>query len=139
VFIPNLGSYQVNEVAIQPKDIPLDYELSHSAQKMRPPFRAGSVARFDLRRIRAVSGTLKLRSDGVLTPLENYKFVLDGTAGTAQISTIRDGNFYIENIIPGRYSAELNVDDKRCRVEALIPDTNEIVTDLGDLICERIP
>ena len=139
VFVPNLGSYQVNEVAIQPKDVPLDYSVTHSSQKLRPPLRSGVIARFDIRRIRAVTGRLKLRSDGTVTPLENYEMVLTGTAGTARVSTIRHGDFYIENLAPGRYSAQLNVDGKTCKLELTIPTSQEIVTDLGDIVCERIP
>ncbi len=139
VFVPNLGSYQLNEVGIQPKDIPLDYTIVHSAQKIRPPLRSGVVAQFAVTRIRAVTGRLKLRSDGALTPLENYEVVLSGTAGSARISTIRNGDFYLENLAPGRYTSQLNVAGKACKLELVIAETAEVVTDLGDIICEILP
>ena len=138
VFVPNLGSYQVNDVAIQPKDIPLDYTIANTGQKIRPPLRSGVVALFSVTRIRAVTGRLKLRQDGVATPLENYEVVLTGTADTARISTIRNGDFYIENLAPGRYTALLKVKDRSCRLELTIPDSNEIVADLGDIFCETV-
>ena len=139
VFVPNLGSYQLNEVGIQPKDIPLDYTIVHSAQKIRPPLRSGVVAQFAVTRIRAVTGRLKLRSDGALTPLENHEVVLSGTAGSARISTIRNGDFYLENLAPGRYTSQLNVAGKACKLELVIAETAEVVTDLGDIICEILP
>jgi outer membrane usher protein FimD/PapC len=139
VFVPNLGSYQVNEVAIQPKDIPLDYTVTQIAQRIRPPLRSGVLALFSVTRIRAVTGRLKFRSDGTLSPLENFEMVLTGTAGTARASTIRGGDFYIENLAPGRYASQLNVIGKTCKLELAIPDSHEVVTDLGDIICESVP
>jgi len=138
VFVPNLGSYQVNDVAIQTKDIPLDYAVTHSGQKIRPPLRSGVLALFSVTRIRAVTGSLKFRSDGAVTPLENYEVVLTGAADGARVSTIRNGDFYIENLAPGRYSAQLKVADKTCRIELTVPDSQEIVANLGDIFCETV-
>jgi outer membrane usher protein FimD/PapC len=138
VFVPDLGSYQVNDVAIQPKDVPLDYTVAKSGQKIRPPLRAGVVASFDIRRVRAIIGKLKMRHEGVESPLENYEIDFAGKTATAHATTIRGGDFYIENIVPGRYSAELKVDEKACRLDIVVPDNQEIVTDLGDVLCETI-
>jgi outer membrane usher protein len=138
VFVPSLGSYQINEVAIQSKDIPLDYTVTQTAQKIRPPLRSGVLAHFPVTRIRAVTGSLKLRSDGVITPLENYEVVLTGAAANARLSTIRNGDFYIENLAPGRYSAQLKVEGKTCKLELTTPDSPEIVANLGDIFCETV-
>jgi len=136
VFVPVLGSYQANEVEIEPKDIPLDYAVAQTAQKIRPPFRSGEIAVFKLAKVRAITGYLKLRRDGVLTPLENVDLKLLKDSGSAPLSTVRDGNFYIENLAPGRYTAQLKVGEKTCRLELNVPDSTEIVADLGDVICE---
>ena len=138
VFVPDLGSYQVNDVAIQSKDLPLDYSVGKSAQKIRPPLRSGVLASFGIERVRAITGRLKIRRDGIESPLENYEMVLTGKTATARVSTIRGGDFYIENLLPGRYSAELKVEEKACRLELTVPDSQEIVTDLGDIFCESI-
>ena len=138
VFIPNLGSYQVNEVGVQPKDVPLDYTISRSLQKLRPPLRAGAVASFNVTRTRAIAGKLKLRDGANITALENREANLTGAAGSARLSTIRGGDFYLENLAPGRYSARLSVEEKSCKLELTVPDTQEIVTDLGEVICETV-
>lgn len=138
LFVPNLGSYQLNEVGIQSKDIPLDYTVTQTVQKIRPPLRSGVLALFSVTRIRAVTGSLKLRSDGAVTPIENYEVVLTGAADSARVSTIRNGDFYIENLAPGRYFAQLKVEDKTCRLELTVPDSQEIVANLGDIFCESV-
>lgn len=139
VFVPNIGSYQVNEVALDPKDLPLDYSIAKSAQKIRPPLRSGVIARFDVLRVRAVTGVLKLKRDGSVTPLENYEILLTGDKGSARVSTIRGGDFYIENLAPGQYSADVKVQDAMCRFRITVPDSQEIVSNLGDVYCENIP
>jgi outer membrane usher protein len=138
VFVPSLGSYQVNEVAIQSKDIPMDYTVAQTVQKLRPPLRSGVLGLFPVTRIRAVTGSLKLRSDGAVTPIENYEVVLTGVAASARVSTIRNGDFYLENLAPGRYSAQLKVEEKTCRLELTVPDNLEIVANLGDIFCETV-
>jgi outer membrane usher protein len=138
VFVPILGSYQVNEVGIQPKDIPLDYAVAQSTQKIRPPFRSGAVATFSVKRVRAVTGSLKLHADGIVAPLENYDVTLAHGAESAPMSTIRNGDFYVENLEPGSYTAHLKVGTKTCRLELAVPDTEEIVVELGDVFCEPV-
>jgi outer membrane usher protein len=138
VFVPVLGSYQANEVEIEPKDIPLDYTVAQTAQKIRPPFRSGEVAVFKLAKVRAITGVLKLRRDGELTPLENVDLKLVKDSSSVPLSTVRDGNFYIENLAPGRYTAQLKVGEKACRLELTVPDSAEIVAELGDVICETV-
>jgi outer membrane usher protein len=138
VFVPSLGSYQLNEVAIQSKDIPLDYTLAQTAQKIRPPLRSGVLALFPVTRVRAATGSLKLRSDGTVTPIENYDVVLTGAAAGTRLNTIRSGDFYIEDVAPGRYSAQLKVGGKTCKLELIIPDSREIVANLGDIFCETV-
>ena len=139
VFIPNLGSYQVNDVAIQPKDVPLDYTVTKAAQKVRPPLRAGVVAAFNVVRVRAITGILKLRRDGTARLLENVDIELTGDKSATRLITIRGGDFYIENLQPGRYTGSLKVDGKSCSLQLTVADTNEIVTDLGDVFCESLP
>lgn len=136
VFIPILGSYQVNDVGIQPKDIPIDYSVALSAQKIRPPFRSGAIADFPVKRLRAITGKLRLRAKGGVSPLENVDFVLIGSTETVAVSAIRDGEFYLENLAPGHYTAQLKVGEKTCRLEVTMPDSAEIVTNLGDVFCE---
>ena len=137
-FLPNLGAYQVNRVSVKPEDVPLDYSMSNSVQVLRPPLRSGAVARFDMVRVRAVTGRLKYREGLEVRPIVGDGFVVAGRTGTLRLDTVRGGEFYLENAALGRYAGELTVQGKRCRVEFAIPESAEIVTDLGDIYCEAI-
>ena len=99
VFVPGLGSYQLNDVGIQVKDLPIDYVAAHISQRVRPPYRSGAVVVFPVTRIRAVTGSIKLRSGGTVSAVENAKIVLDGAVGKISLATIRNGDFYFENLV----------------------------------------
>ena len=138
VFIPDLGSYQVNSVEIRTKDLPLDYSLPSAHMDLRPPLRGGGVADFHVTRVRAVTGKLVAREAGGLKPLDDYEFLLSGKTPGVQIRTVRGGGFYLENLEPGRYTAELKLGEKMCKLEMTVPETSDIIADLGDVICETI-
>ncbi len=136
VFVPSLGSYQINTLEIQPKDLPLDNGVASARQEVRPPLRGGAVARFAVTRVRAVTGKLMLRSGGALTPLDDYEFALRGPTPEVKVRTVRGGEFYLENLTPGIYSAALQAGAQTCTLEFEMPDSQEIIADLGEVICE---
>jgi outer membrane usher protein len=143
VFVPSLGSYQVNSVEIQPKDIPLEYSLQNTRQDLRPPLRGGVVATFAVIKMRAVTGKLVLKDGDIRKPLDDYEFILSGAAVDAkagvQVRTVRGGDFYLENVPPGDYTAALRVSGRLCKLALKIPQTADIVADLGEVICEITP
>jgi len=139
VFVPHLGSYQVNDVAIQGKDLPLDALAATTTRHIRPPYRSGALVVFPVKRVRAVVGNLKLRKAGAVRALENVRFTLDGAAAKVAVSTVRNGDFYVENLPAGAYSVFLQVGTESCRVTLTVPDVREIVTNLGDIFCETTP
>ncbi len=150
VFIPSLGSYQVNDVGIQGKDLPIDYLAAHLVQRVRPPYRSGAVVVFPVTRVRAVTGSIKLRdggsgapvgTGGTVSALENATIVLDGVGGRVSLtlSTIRHGDFYLENLAPGTYVSRPQIGKRTCRLAFTVPDSREIVANLGDIYCEFIP
>ncbi|MBV8210795.1 MAG: fimbrial biogenesis outer membrane usher protein [Burkholderiaceae bacterium] len=136
VFVPDLGSYQVNEIAVQTKDLPLDYSLHSPVQEIRPAYRSGVVARFGVRRVRAISGRLFLRTDKGTRALENVALALRGTGRTLQTVTVQGGDFYVEDAAPGLYSAHAQWEGGSCDLTITIAASHDIVTDLGGLACE---
>jgi outer membrane usher protein FimD/PapC len=139
VFIPGLGSYQVNDVGIKGKDLPLDYIADHLAQRVRPAYRSGAVVVFPITRIRAVTGSIKLRDGDKVSAIENAVITLNGAVGKISLATIRNGDFYLENLAPGSYAAQPQIGKRTCRLTFTVADSREIVANLGDIYCEIIP
>lgn len=138
VFLPNLGSYQVNRVAIDDRDIPIDYSLESREVNSSPPLRSGSLISFEVKRYQAVSGRLQVKLESVWVPVEyaELRVELDGTSMI--VPTGRGGEFYLENPSPAKYRAIFNYKGIHCDFELAVPDSDDMLIELGELnVCEN--
>lgn len=137
VFLPNLGSYQANRVAIDDRDIPIEYMIGEKEMNVSPPLRSGSLIRFEVNRIQAVTGRLRVKVGAVSRPAE-YLDLSVTVNGKAEISpTGKGGEFYLENVKPGQYRARFDYEGRHCEFELSVPDSQEMLLELGELhVCE---
>lgn len=94
IFIPDLRSFEVNHLAIDPNDIPPDTALSSATHDVRPQDRTGVVVPFEIR-----------RSNGALLRLvhESGEPVAFGSAATLgssgkPVPVGYDGEAYVEDL-----------------------------------------
>jgi len=138
VFVPNLGSYYDNQVSIADKDIPIDYSIKEVIKYISPPLRSGSIINFEVAKFQAITGTLKIKIDKEVLPVEFYEvsMMVDGKEIT--FPTGKGGEFYFENVKPGKYSASFEYKEKKCLFDIIIPRMDEMLVDLGGIICEDV-
>jgi outer membrane usher protein FimD/PapC len=136
VLIPDLSSYYENQISINDKDIPMEYTLSEVMKYVSPPFRSGSYIEFGATKIQAFIGTLKVRKGPKIKPLEYIEFKLRVEGKELLSPTGKGGEFYLENIKPGKYRGALRYLDKDYSFDIIIPKSDEIIVDLGEIICE---
>ncbi len=136
VFVPNLGSYYENQVSIDDRDIPIDYSLEEVTKFVSPPLRSGSSIPFEVRRIQAFTGHLRVQSGGTVSPAEYYEVAV--TVGEREISfpTGKGGEFYLENIPPGSHRATVRISERPCAFDLVVPESPEMIVDLGEVTCE---
>jgi len=166
LFVPNLGSYYQNQVAIQDKDIPMDYYLSNVVKLVSPPLRSGSCIPFVAKRLQPISGRLKVSINGDLKPVEFQEIVLTvkgrevtfptGTGGEFDIDLSQAEEFKklveIEEsgcasisgesdgfIKPGVYPAAVTIEGRRRLFNLTIPDSTDPIIDLGQVVVEDAP
>jgi outer membrane usher protein len=135
-LVPVLSSYLDNQVSINDKDIPLNYRVGEVVRYVSPPLRSGSVIRFDVRPFQAVTGVLKVRFDGQVEPVEFQEVPMTGEGGTFAVPTGKGGEFYVEDVRPGRYRLSLEHRGRTCIIEVVVPKSAEAIVDLGELVCE---
>ena len=136
VLIPNLGSYYENQISINDKDIPMEYTISDVMRYVSPPLRSGSYVEFGVQRIQGFTGTLKLKMGQEIKPLEYIEFKLMVEGKGLLSPTGKEGEFYLENIKPGKYRGEVNYLDKDYVFDIIIPKSEDIMVDLGDITCK---
>lgn len=137
VFLPNLGSYQANRVAIDDRDIPIEYLIGEKEIYVSPPLRSGSLIRFEVSRMQAVTGHLRVKVGAESRPAE-YLDLSVTVNGKVEISPIgKGGEFYLENLKPGQHRARFDYEGRRCEFELSVPDSQEMLIELGELhVCE---
>ena len=136
VFVPDLGSYYENQISVGDRDIPIDYSLSEVTRYVSPPLRSGSVIPFEVRKIQAVTGTLHVQSGGKVSPAESYEVKMQVGEKEIAFPTGKGGELYLENVPPGTYRAVVEIPANPCSFDLTVPETDEMIVDLGRVICE---
>jgi outer membrane usher protein FimD/PapC len=137
VFLPNLGSYRVNRVTVDDRDLPMDISVETNEVNTSPPLRSGSLISFDVKKFHAVSGELWLHIGGLRRAAEYVDLSVDMSGNTVTTSTGRRGEFYLENVPPARYFAHFDFNGRRCEFELVVPDSAEMIVMLGEIhACE---
>ncbi|HEX9180963.1 MAG TPA: fimbria/pilus outer membrane usher protein, partial [Burkholderiales bacterium] len=135
-FIPRMSSYVANQIRIDDRDVPLELSLKMTTQLVSPPLRSGSVVTFEAVRYQAVTGFLQMMSQGKAVPMEGIDVPVRRNGTVLTLSTGRGGEFYLENPPPGVYAGEVSYDERKCQVELLIPESQELMLSLGKVTCE---
>jgi len=137
VFVPRLASYFENPVAIEDKDLPLNYLVPYARLIVSPALRSGVLLDFPARALSAVAGRLvEQREDGT-RPFGDARGEVAVEGERKEILTAPDGSFYLEQVPPGSYEGEALRDGARCRFRLQVRASEDIVTDLGPVVCAR--
>jgi outer membrane usher protein len=115
LLVPNVGSFYETQIAIDEADVPLDYAITTAKRVVALPYRSGSLVSFDVRRLRAIEGTLSVKGK----PAEHALVRIGGQ----EIMTGREGRYYIEDLAPGWHEGVVG----GCRFFLNVPDSQEPV------------
>jgi outer membrane usher protein len=136
LIITDVRSFHDNKIGIEIQDIPIDYSITSLSQYISPSLRNGSVVEFQINRIQAVSGNLYVIREGVKIPAEFTRLFVQVKDGILEGLVGRNGEFYLENIPPGRHPAKIVYKGDECGFDIIIPDSTEQFLLLGDITCE---
>jgi len=166
LFVPNLGSYNQNQVGIQDKDIPIDYYLSSVKRLVSPPLRSGSCISFVAKKLQPISGRLAIRIGAQLQPVEFQEVALKVNGRDITFPTGSGGEFDIDlsqshefkkvleieesgcssisgntsvMLKPGSYQAAVQYEGTLRSFSLSIPDTTEPLIDLGQVVISDNP
>lgn len=133
MFVPRLASYFENPVAIEDRDLPIDTIVPQARMIVLPALRSGVLLDFQARAVSAVAGRLVA---GASLPFGDAQGSVAVAGEPRELATSRDGNFYLEDVPPGRYAGEARRDGELCRFALEVPASGEVVTELGEVRCE---
>ncbi len=136
LFLPDLSSFFDNQVSINDRDIPLNYRLKNVIKYVSPPLMSGSTIPFNLQKFQAVTGKIKIKSEEKILPVEFYEINTTVDRKEVVFQTFQDGEFYLEEIPGGSYPASFDYDGTPCSFTLKVPESEDLLIDIGDLICE---
>ncbi|MEH2244838.1 fimbria/pilus outer membrane usher protein [Nostoc sp.] len=135
LLIPNLLPYYGNNIRIQDEDIPLNYRVDANEKVIAPSFRGGAIVRFPIQRIQSIIGNIFIEVSGkIIIPVYGQLTVnVNGNQINSPIGN--QGEFYLENITPGRYIANVEYAQGMCTFDLNIPQSEQKIVKLGSLKC----
>jgi outer membrane usher protein len=135
LLVPNLLPYYGNRIGITPEDIPIDHSIGFTERLVGPPFKGGAVVTFPARRVQAFTGAVVVDVAGrTVTPAYGQLTVTAG-AETFESPIGHEGEFYLENLPPGRHPAVIDHKDATCRFTLEAPVSPASLVDVGTVRC----
>lgn len=130
VLLPNLTSYAYNRISLENNDIPLDYDLRELDRTIVPPLNSGVLLTFETRKVRAYAGKLMVVRDGVSVPVEHVRVSLTKAGAASAFVAGYRGEFYLDGIDAGRYTASFHYGGRTCGFEMFLPVGDRMLTEL---------
>ena len=134
--VPGMISYYNNNISIDDTDIPVNYSISDLAQYVSTPYRGGGLVEFKSVRLQGLGGRFIIMDKGRKMPAEYWGVELQIKNMNVASVVGKNGEFYFENISPGIYPARLFLNDKECRFDLHVPESDSMMVDMGDVVCE---
>jgi len=138
LFVPNLGSYYDNAISIDDKGIGMDYNIPEVQKYVSPSFRSGVLIDFAVTKFQALTGRLYIIFDGKKEAVEFYEVALMAGNEEIKFPTGKGGEFYVENLKSGEYSAEFTYKERHCSFMLKMPLSDDPIVDIGEVVCDRI-
>ena len=140
VLLPNIASYANNYASLRDKDVPIDYTIDKVGKSFSPPFRSGTLVPFRVEQLHTFTGRLLYRTGSQVRALEYQLVVVEAAGRAIEVPTGKNGEFYAENLPPGRSRASVQIRGSRCEFALDIPASADTTVALGDIMtCHVAP
>lgn len=136
LVIPEMISYLGNNLSIDPNALPVEYQVDRVRQYVAPAFRSGALVEFDITKLQAFVGRLMVLVEGELKSADYGELTVKVPGKkevTAAVGT--GGEFYLENVKPGRTTVQVDWRGKTGLCEFTIPVSDELQVELGTVTC----
>jgi outer membrane usher protein len=128
--LPQLYSYYPKRVVVEPRAGDADFDPKEGDFTLQPTYRSGTAVRVGHEAI--INALVRLKwPDGLPAALQVLIVTAPGGA-TSETVTDRDGNAYLSDLKPGKYTAMI-ADSLETRFGFTIPTTKERQVSLGEI------
>jgi outer membrane usher protein len=138
LLVPELIPYYANRLGIADDDLPLDYKVDASARLVAPPLRGGTVATFGVEKLHAVTGSVVMSLGGADVAPSFGQLTVKRGLDEVTSPLGKNGEFYFDNLPPGKYAAEVEAEAGTCKIDVVVPASPNAASafvDAGRLRC----
>jgi len=135
IIVPNLISYYPNDLSIETGDLPVNYEVSHLRKYVSPPVRGGSIVNIAVTKLQGFTGRLFIVEKGERRAAQYWGLRLWVEDEPREFIVGNGGEFYLENLPAGRFRANLFMQDKKCEFDLIIPESDDVMVEMGEKSC----
>lgn len=130
--IPRLNAYQNNPIGYDPRNLPLDTDITSASLNVVPYYRSGLLVSFQVKAVRGVTFTVKLKNGEALPA-----GALIEAPGQSQAFPVGyDGEAYVTGL-SGKARLKASWGDESCEFTVTVPtDSKDPIPDLGVYTCE---
>ncbi len=135
LLVPGLLPYYGNRLSIADADVPADFRVGKVFRTVAPPPRGAALVRFDVDRLRAVEGRVRLAGPAGGTIPAWGTLEVDTPRGARRSPIAEGGEFWLEDVPPGTHAARVYFRGEVCEFALSVPESGPGVVDLGTLGC----
>jgi outer membrane usher protein len=138
LLVPNILPYYANRLSIADTDVPLDYAVEETERSIAPPYRGGALVLFPVERVRMVAGSIVMEFEGrtIVPAYGRLTLSLGNIPTDFPIGSL--GEFYLQNVAPGRHTAVVSYGTASCEITIEVPATETPSIHLGTLRCPMV-
>ena len=130
-LLPNFG----NPIRIDDKDVPFNTSIQTLEKLIAPAVNAGAVVTFAAERLHAITGTIVVERGGTAVVPKYGQLTIEDKAFHAESALGEVGEFYLENVPPGKYAARVLFTGGECDFEFVSSATDKVLDKVGALQC----
>jgi outer membrane usher protein len=137
LLVPGLLPYYASRLSIADGDVPVAYRIGNKERIVALPPRGGAVVAFDVERLRAVAGWLRVTGRrGTRTPSYGTLEV-DAPRGPLRSPVAEDGAFWLEDVPAGTHPARVLWLGEVCELSLSVPSGGDGVVEIGTVECDE--
>jgi outer membrane usher protein len=135
LLVSNMLPYYANRLAIADQDVPMDRAIDRVEQGVAPPYRGGAVVTFGAVPVQAITGTAAVSTGGQEVLPAYGQLSVSAKGHTFESPIGAQGEFYLENVPPGRHPAVILFKGQPCQFTIEIPASASPVLQVGVARC----
>ena len=133
MLVPSLRSFQINQLGIDPSDIPTDSTVTFTSRIVRPQDRSGVVVRFPIHAGHSASLVL-VDKKGHFIPVGSVATLV---ATRIAVPVGYDGQVYVEDLVRDNVLNVETADGQRCTARFTFVAVKGDIPNLGTVTCQE--